>query len=150
VLGGVNSSTGVGLAEVYDLEPSSDASFGNLSTRGFAGTGDNVLIGGLSIGSGESPIVFIRAIGPSLADSGIQGALADPVLELWDQNGMQVAVNDDWKDGQPLAAMAALLGPTDDRESVIAASVAPGNYTAIVRGSGDTTGTALVEAYLIQ
>jgi len=150
VLGGVNSSTGVGLAEVYDLEPSSDASFGNLSTRGFAGTGDNVLIGGLSIGGGESPIVFIRAIGPSLADSGIQGALADPVLELWDQNGMQVAVNDDWKDGQPLAAMAALLGPTDDRESVIAASVAPGNYTAIVRGSGDTTGTALVEAYLIQ
>jgi phospholipase/lecithinase/hemolysin len=150
VLGGVNSSTGVGLAEVYDLEPSSDASFGNLSTRGFVGTGDNVLIGGLSIGSGDNPIVVVRAIGPTLLDAGIQDALADPILELYNADGMQVSANDNWKDGQPSAAMATLLDPLDDRESLIATTIAPGNYTAIVRGSGDTTGTGLIEAYLIQ
>jgi hypothetical protein len=46
--------------------------------------------------------------------------------------------------------MATLLDPLDDRESLIATTIAPGNYTAIVRGSGDTTGTGLIEAYLIQ
>jgi hypothetical protein len=150
VLGGVNSSTGIGLAEVYDLEPGSDATFSNLSTRGFVGSGDNVLIGGLIVGEGESPIVVLRAIGPTLTGFAVPNALTDPSLQVYDGNGVQIAANDNWKDGQPGTAKATLLAPGDDRESLIALLLAPGHYTAIVRGSGGTTGNALVEAFRVE
>ncbi|HEX8679342.1 MAG TPA: SGNH/GDSL hydrolase family protein, partial [Chthoniobacterales bacterium] len=96
ILSGVNSSSGVGLVEVYDLEPAADSTLGNLSTRGFVGTGDNVLIGGLAIAQGDNPIMVLRAIGPNLATAGVANALADPVLELFDANGTRIAMNDNW------------------------------------------------------
>ena len=74
-------------------------------------------------------------------------ALADPTLELHDGNGMLLASNDNWKDTQEAEIEADLLAPTSDLESAIAATLAPGAYTAIVRGNNGTTGVALVEAY---
>jgi hypothetical protein len=93
--------------------------------------------------------VVLRAIGPTLASSGIANPLLDPTIELHDGNGAVIGLNDNWKDGQLQAVMATQLAPTDDRESVIVAFLAPGNYTAVVRGSGDNTGVALVEAYRV-
>src|SRR6185295_808552 len=95
-LAGTNETTGNGLVEVYDLEPD-NGSLANLSTRGFVGTGDNVMIGSLIIGSGDSPIIVLRAIGPSLASSGIANPLLDPTIELHDGNGATLAFNDDWR-----------------------------------------------------
>jgi len=149
VLAGKNATTGNGLAEVYDLEPDTNSTLANLSTRGFVGAGDNVMIGGLIVGSGDNPIVVVRAIGPSLANSGIGGPLLDPTIELHDGNGAVVGLNDNWKDGQLQAVQATQLAPTDDRESTIVAFLAPGNYTAVVRGKDSTTGVALVEAYRV-
>jgi hypothetical protein len=37
--------------------------------------------------------------------------------------------------------------PTEPSESAIIANLAPGNYTAIVRGVSNTTGVSLVEVY---
>jgi phospholipase/lecithinase/hemolysin len=149
-LTGVNATTGNGLIEVYDLEPDTNSTLSNLSTRGFVGTGDNVMIGSLIIGSGDSAIVVFRAIGPSLASSGIANPLLDPTIELHDGNGAVLGFDDDWRDPQLQAVYATLLAPTDDRESAIVAPfLAPGNYTAVVRGKADTTGVALVEAYRI-
>ena len=109
------------------------------------------MIGSLIVGSGDSPIIVLRAIGPSLASSGIANPLLDPTIELHDGNGASLASNDDWRNPQLQAVYATLLPPSDDRESAIVAPfLAPGNYTAIVRGKGDTTGVALVEAYRIQ
>ena len=149
VLAGKNGTTGNGLAEVYDLESGASSTLGNLSTRGFVGTGDNAMIGGLIIGNGDSPIVVLRAIGPALTSSGITNPLLDPTIELHDGNGTVIGLNDNWKDGQLQAVQATQLAPTDDRESAIVAFLAPGNYTAVVRGKGDTTGVALVEAYRV-
>jgi phospholipase/lecithinase/hemolysin len=150
VLAGNNGGTGNGLVEVYDLESGTDSTLANLSTRGFVGVGDNVMIGSLIIGSGDSPIVVLRAIGPSLASSGIVNPLLDPTIELHDGNGAVIAFNDDWNDSQLQAVNATLLVPTDDRESAIVAPfLTPGNYTAVVRGKNETTGVALVEAYRI-
>ena len=149
VLAGKNGTTGNGLAEVYDLEPGTSSTLANLSTRGFVGTGDNVMIGGLIIGNGDSPIVVLRAIGPTLTSSGIANPLLDPTIELHDGNGAVIGLNDNWKDSQLQAVLATQLAPTDDRESAIVAFLAPGNYTAVVRGKGGTTGVALVEAYRI-
>ncbi len=120
-----------------------------MSTRGFVGAGDNAMIGGLIVGDGDSPIVVLRAIGPTLTSSGIANPLLDPTIELYDGNGTVLGFNDNWKDSQMLAVLATQLAPTDDRESAILAFLAPGAYTAVVRGKGDTTGVALVEAYRV-
>jgi phospholipase/lecithinase/hemolysin len=150
VLAGKNETTGNGLAEVYDLEPGTSSTLANLSTRGFVGTGDNAMIGGLIIGDGDSPIVVLRAIGPTLASSGIVNPLLDPIIELHDGNGAVIGFNDNWQDSQMQAVLATQLAPTDDREAAIVAPfLTPGNYTAVVRGNADTTGVALVEAYCI-
>jgi hypothetical protein len=39
------------------------------------------------------------------------------------------------------------VGERNDKESAILSNLAPGNYTAIVRGANDGTGIALVEFY---
>jgi phospholipase/lecithinase/hemolysin len=148
-LAGKDGGTGNGLVEVYDLASGSDSTLGNVSTRGFVGAGDNVMIGGIIIGSGDSPIVVLRALGPTLAAAGIAQPLLDPTLELHDQNGAVLAFNDDWKQGQPQSVIAAQLAPSDDREAAIVAFAAPGNYTAVVRGKDNATGVALVEAYRV-
>jgi phospholipase/lecithinase/hemolysin len=146
VVSGKNGGTGVGLVDLYQLDASTSI-FRNLSTRGFVGTGENVLIGGLIIGNGEPPVVVLRAIGPTLNSFGIAQPLQDPTIELRDANGALIAFDNDWSDNTPTAIKATLLKPTDSRESAIVASLAAGNYTAIVRGKNGTTGVALVEAY---
>jgi phospholipase/lecithinase/hemolysin len=150
VLAGKDATVGNGLVEVYDLDPGASSALGNVSTRGFVGNGDNVLIGGLIIGNGDNPMVMVRALGPSLAQAGVAEPLLDPTLDLYNGNGELIGSNDQWKNGQPEAAIATLLYPFDDREAAVAAFPPPGNYTAIVRGKNDTTGIALVEVYRVQ
>lgn len=146
-LAGKDGGIGNGLVEVYDLASGTSSTLGNLSTRGFVGTGDNVMIGGLIIDSGELPIVVLRALGQTLTAAGITETLLNPTLELFDQNGAVLAFNDDWKEGQPQVLIATELAPSDDHEAAIVEFLAPGHYTAVVRGKDDTTGIALVEAY---
>ena len=147
IIAGANDSTGIGLAEVYDLGPAAvPAKLANISTRGFVQTGDNVMIGGLIIGNQTSE-VLVRGIGPSLTPFGISNALADPLLELHDGTGALIASNDNWRTDQETEIEATGLSPNDNLESAILRSLAPGAYTAILRGVGDTTGVGLVETY---
>ncbi|PYK99604.1 MAG: hypothetical protein DME32_12435 [Verrucomicrobia bacterium] len=55
--------------------------------------------------------------------------------------------DDNWKDSQQSEIAATGLAPTDDRESVIIATLPAGSYTAIVRGVNDTSGVGLVEVF---
>jgi hypothetical protein len=147
IVRGVNNGTGIALVEGYDLDPAAGSKLGNISTRALVQTGDNVMIGGLIItGTGQENVI-VRAIGPSLAQYGITNPLADPTLELHDGNGALIAFDDNWKDSQEAEIQATGLAPSNDLESAIVAPLAPGNYTAIVRGKNDTIGVALVEAY---
>src|SRR5204863_173759 len=116
----------------------------NLSTRMVVQTGDNVLIGGFIVyGSGQKKIA-VRAMGPSLP---VAGKLADPMLELHDATGAIVASNDNWRSDQQAEIAASSIAPTDDNEPAVVWTLAPGNYTTIVRGVNNTTGIALVEMY---
>lgn len=149
VLHGANGIAGVGLIEVYDLDPAGNARLLNLSARGFVGTDDAVLIGGVINGS-VSKRLLLRALGPELAAYGVSGELQNPALELHDTNGVLVEENDNWIDAPNSSEIAATgLAPADARESAILIATGTGTYTAIVRGVGDTTGVALFEAYLI-
>ena len=150
MVSGKNGGTGVGLVEAYDLDQAADSQLANISSRGLVETGSNVMIGGFILGGGGgNASVVIRALGPSLANAvpPVAGALADPTLELHDGNGALIRSNDNWKETQQTDIEATDLAPTNDLESAIFQTLAPGAYTAIVRGSGDLTGVALVEVY---
>jgi uncharacterized protein (TIGR03118 family) len=155
ILRGVNNTTGIGLVEVYDLEPTTNTHLANISGRAFVSIGDDVLIGGVIVRGDAAEQVLLRAIGPSLTARGVTNALQDPTLDLYDVQGNLIAHNDNWMeepDGTPNPARTAEitatgLAPTDPRESAILETPAPGNYTAIVRGKNNTTGVGLAEAY---
>ena len=110
-------------------------------------TGDNVGIGGFIISGNAPKRVLLRAIGPSLTGFGVPDALADPVLELHGPGAFATITNNDWRDTQEAEIQATGIPPTNNFESAIVATLAPGAYTAIVRGNGNTSGVALVEVY---
>ena len=155
VLAGKGGGIGVGLVEIYDLGPGANSHLANISTRGFVDRGDNVMIGGVIVGGGSdggTTKIMVRALGPSVP---VAGALADPSLELRDSSGTLVDSNDNWQtrpDGssQQAEIEATTIPPTDDLESALVRTLAPGSYTAIVRGTNGTTGIGLVEAYHLQ
>jgi hypothetical protein len=156
IVRGVNNMTGVGLVEVYDLSPGNGSILGNISTRAFVQTDDNVMIGGFIVAGAQPKQVIIRAIGPELTQYGVPNALADPTLELHDDTGALIASNNNWAStiiggiitaNQVREIQASGYAPSDGRESAIIAFLPPGNYTAIVRGVNNTTGVALVEVY---
>jgi hypothetical protein len=140
----VNGGTGTGVVEVYDLDRTVDSKLGNISTRGFVHTGDDILIGGLIVFGADPVKVIVRAIGPSLS---VPGKMADPTLELHDGNGTNLMQNDNWRTTQEAEIIATTIPPTNDQESAIVRTLTPGNYTAIVRGTNNSTGIAVVEAY---
>ena len=151
IVRGNDEASGTALVEVYDGDLAADSQLANISTRGFVGTNDNVMIGGFIIGGNgqANGRVVIRAIGPSLSAFGITGALQDPLLELKNANGSTLISNDDWQQSQEMEINQTGLAPTDIRESALVTSLPDGNYTAIVRGKNDTTGVAVVEVYNI-
>ncbi|MBI5768569.1 MAG: CHRD domain-containing protein [Verrucomicrobia bacterium] len=119
----------------------------NISTRGFVGTGNQVLIQGVSVNGPDPVRLLISAKGPSLAAFGVTGALADPFLQLFDSAGRVIATNNDIGTVAATSELAAIPGaPTNSVESALVVVLPPGNYTAVVSGNGTATGIALLEA----
>jgi hypothetical protein len=120
----------------------------NISTRIRVGRSENVLIGGCIIRGNQSKKLMVRGLGPSLGAVGVQNALEDPLLELHDASGAVIASNDDWDTSSQAAAISSSgLAPSNRLESALIATVAPGNYTAVVSGYNNGEGIGLVEAY---
>ena len=149
IVRGAHDEVGIGLVEVYDLDLAADSKMGNISTRGFVQGGNNVLIGGFIL-TGNGGRVVVRAIGPSLQDHGISNALPDPKLTLHNGSGDIIAACDNWRESQETALEQTGLAPGNDLEAAVIATVANGNYTAIVSGSNGENGVALVEIYSVQ
>jgi hypothetical protein len=140
----------VALIEAYDLNQAVPAKLANISTRAFVSTGADIVIAGFVLGSHSgNDNVILRGIGPSLTAFGVPNALADPTLELRDGNGALIRANNNWQDIPAQAAIisAAELAPTNNLESGIAATLAPGQYTALLAGLNNGTGIGLVEVY---
>ena len=157
IVRGVSNSTGVALVEVYDLSPETNSILGNISTRSFVQTGDNVMIGGFIVAGAQPKRVIIRAIGPELTQYGVPDALADPTLELHDARGALIASNDNWlhtiiggiitSDQVHDIRNSGHAPETTEESRQSLQRCQPGNYTAIVRGVNNTTGVGLVEVY---
>jgi hypothetical protein len=116
----------------------------NISTRGFVGTGENILIGGFAVRDSQPKKLAIRALGPSV---NVPGRLADPYLQVFDSDGTLLAKNDDWRTGQQQELIASGVAPKSDVESALIVSLASGTYTAQVSGVSGGTGNAIVEVY---
>ena len=150
---GLSNTTGVGLVEIYELGVPSAERFVNLSSRAFVGTGANILIPGLVL-SGQAPRrLLFRAVGPGLAELGVAGVLADPIMKVF--RGTEViAQNDNWGE-QPnaaqlapaMAAVGAFPLKAGSRDAVLLLDLPPGSYTVQVAGVNGATGIALVEIY---
>ena len=117
----------------------------NISTRGLVGPGEGALIGGFIITGSETKTVVLRALGPSL---GVSGALADPIISLYDSSGRFIMSSDDWQTGANTDQIVAEgLAPANAAESALLAVLNPGAYTAVVTGKGLSPGVGLVEVY---
>jgi len=158
---GVNDGTGVALAEVYDLGALLDGptEVVNISNRGFVGVNAEVQIPGFVIGGARGKKVLIRAVGPSLAVFGVGGTLPDPTLELFRQGEEGSFLNNDnWEDApnsQQIKTIAASVGAfpliegDEGKDAAVLIALSPGNYSAVARGQGGSTGVALVEVYMV-
>ena len=156
---GGGSAAGFGATntnQIFSVTDLGAPSLGNISTRSFVQTGDNVMIGGFIVQGTGPKRVIIRAIGPELTQYGITDALANPRLELHNGAGALIGSNDNWQttvlggiitNNQVGDIQNSGHAPTAASESAIIANLQPGNYTAIVRGVNNTAGVALVEVY---
>ena len=154
LLTGKNGTTGVGLLEIYDVNPGAASELANLSTRGFVQGGNSVLIAGFILGGNNTgnDRVAIRGLGPSLAQFGLNPVLADPTLELHDENGATLITNDDWATDPVSAANLILfnLQPSAPKEAAIFTSRPPGTFTAILAGKNGGSGIGIVEVYSLK
>ena len=121
------------------------ARIGNIATRLRVETGDNVLIGGFIITGRQPKKLIIRAIGPSID---VDGALADPQLEVFNSAGESIGVNDNWRDAANAQEISdSTIAPEHELEAAFLDTLNPGAYSAVVSGVRDATGLGLVEAY---
>ncbi len=154
----VTGGSGVTLVEVYEVGHGG-ARLINLSSRGFVGTGDDLLVPGIVIAPGTGTHrLLLRAIGPGLATFGVPGLLADPKLELF-SGDRKLLENDDWSapvapaagGATELAAAFAASGAfplsAGSRDAALLVDLGPGSYSLHVSGVGATTGAALAEVY---
>ncbi|MDO8541528.1 MAG: DUF1800 family protein [Opitutaceae bacterium] len=149
---GTGGTLGVALLEIYDV--SGGARLINLSTRALVGAGDNTLIAGLVIApGGGARHLLLRAAGPSLGRFNVPGANADPSLAVFDGQGRQLAVNDNWDAadaGIQLSSAFTLGGAfpfaAGSKDAALEVDLPPGSFTIQVSGTG-TAGVALIEVY---
>lgn len=161
-LSGVNRTQGIGLNEVFELSSVADPAAPpdavkdlqrtvNLSTRVMVRGNDQiaivgVIVEGRGIGFTPPPLrrVIIRALGPSLAASGVGGFLNDPKLELFNSDGELIAQNDFWRSftqrqgftGTRSRQLAAPPPPIKKRSSSRRSSRGLTLFTAVVPTAG--------------
>jgi hypothetical protein len=161
-LGSEDGGTGIGIVEAYDVAAGEPLKLTNISTRGFVGQGDEILIGGFWVRGSVPQKVLVRGVGPRLAAFGVPGTLADPRVTVLEpvpgQPGVSrtIATNDDWCVGQDRVTIAAAAAQVFafglepySRDACLLLSLEPGSYTVHLAGAPGTTGVALVEVYAV-
>lgn len=143
------SSTATGPSETSEFSASIFAKLLNISTRANVQSDENIAIAGFIITGADTKQVLVRGIGPSMTvgDVPVAGRLSDPVLDVWDSSNTLVAENDNWEESQLAEIEATGLAPADYRESAALLNLAPGMYTAQLRGVRGDTGIGLIEVY---
>ena len=150
VLDSRSTNGGVALAEIYDVAGGSASRLANASSRSSLTAADGVLISGFVITGTTNGSLLVRGVGPALTQFGVTGALADPIVSLYDGTGRMVANNDNWS-ATSLVSSASSVGAfalvAGSKDAALTVTLTPGAYTAQVSGATGTTGGALLEIY---
>lgn len=150
VLDSRSTNGGVALAEIYDVAGGSASRLANASSRSSLTAADGVLISGFVITGTTNGSLLVRGVGPALTQFGVTGALADPIVSLYDGTGRMVANNDNWS-ATSLVSSASSVGAfalvAGSKDAALTITLTPGAYTAQVSGATGTTGGALLEIY---
>jgi hypothetical protein len=148
VVGGFQPGlTGIGVVELYDLQQNPNRA-ANIATRGTVLSGQNVMIAGCIVGGVQSKEIIARGIGPSLRNFGVNDALENPRLQLFNANGAELAANDDWQQGADASTIQSRgFAPGSTLESALLATVPPGAYTVIESPAPNDNGVGLIEIY---
>jgi sugar lactone lactonase YvrE len=149
---GVNGTTGVALAELYDADAGDPPTrLINASARALSSPGSGVLTAGFEIGGSGTDTLLIRGIGPGLTQYGVAGVLAAPQVTVFNSSGASIGANTVWGGGSALAAVFAEVGafalPAGSADSALVITLPAGAYTVEVSGANGTSGIALVEVY---
>lgn len=119
----------------------------NLSVRSHLTSSRAVQTVGFVLQSVASKPVLIRAMGPSLAQFGIEGGVADPRLEVFDRTTATIGASDRWSpgllDGWPVQGSTA--PPAGNADAGLMIDLPGGATTAQVRGS--SPGLVFVEVF---
>jgi hypothetical protein len=128
----------------------------NISTLARINSPTDSVVSGFVISSASPRTVLLRAIGPTLAAFGVNDALANPVLSIY-QGDRLVAANAAWGGSTPATvdtltdafdrAGAFRLIDEASRDAAVIANLAPGSYTVQVKSGDGNTGAALLEVY---
>ena len=153
---GINSTTGVALAEIYDAsaQPASSGLV-NISARANVGSGANVLIAGFVVEGSQNATVLLRGVGPTLglAPFNVPGALSQPQIILYNSTGAELGGSQGWGGSAVLSAAFTKVGafalPANSADAAMISVLPPGSYTVQLSGQNGTTGVGLVEVYLI-
>ncbi len=153
---------GVGIVELYDADEMAPTTrVVNLSNRGFAGGGAEVMIPGFVVSSEGPRTLLLRAVGPTLAAFGVDQPLADPALTLFQRtpgrfDDRVVLRADDWGelgDVERIEETAREVGafplPPGSRDAAVVVTLPAGVYTVHAGGVGGLTGIVLVEVYVV-
>lgn len=155
-VGGSGNSTGVALAEIYDTDgPASPSRLVNVASRGFVGTGGNVIIPGFVVSGDATMRVLVRAVGPTLGTFGVGGVVQDPKFDFFGSENVVIGSNDNWSTNAGAQAAvsaaaqysAAFPLPVGSRDAGSVFVIGSGGHTVVISGVGDTTGVCLVEGY---
>ncbi len=123
----------------------------NVSARGQVADGDSAgaFIAGFVVAGTSPKKMLVRAVGPTLASYGVQSALGNPQLRLFDAAGRVVAQNEDWS-GSETSGTASRVGAfelaTGSRDAALTVTLNPGSYSMQVVPNGGN-GVALAEVY---
>ena len=149
VVRGAGNTSGTGVVDAYDLSPGSAARLANIATRGLIHPGDQLMIAGFIVQHGPVKVV-VNALGPSLKPFGVSNALPDTTLQLRNQQGAILLENDDWESDQKEELQNTGLQPSHPLEAALVTIIAPGQYTAHVRGKGNDSGIGVVQVFFLE
>lgn len=154
VSGSFDDGTDTGFLGGYRYGSVAPNLLANISMRGNVGIGDSIMIAGFVVaGSGQKPIL-VRAVGPTLTDFSVDGAISDPEMVVGALGGADISSNDNWEDVTDQAELESLrarvgafpLG-VGNADSALPLQLTVGSFTSRISGVGDVTGIALVEVY---
>ncbi len=152
---GVNGTSGVALAEIYDAGPGAASALVNISARADVGTAGGILIAGFVIEGSQPVTLLLRGVGPTLANApfNVPGILAQPQIDLFNAANVDIQTNAGWNDSPTLAsafgATGAFAFAPGSADAAMLATLPPGSYTLQLSGRSGSTGIGLVEVYLV-